>query len=281
MARRLKKEEKTAILNGYCSGKSALELSDQYGCSPNTVIRTVKGMLPPEQYSNLKTLRSKERVPLLDLSMPGLLMENDQNITRDKSQKDYANDLPMEDSSLSTTNSDVSDHVKVDEMVLEVNSDNYFSVVDDPEFISDLSEDCSDDPNSFNPESKESTEVFQELAPLTESFGFDSEKQKISCELISEATLPDVVYILVDKKVELESKLLSEFAEWSFLPDAEKERLAVTLFPNQRTAKRNCSRNQRVLKVPNTNIFLLSAPYLVSRGITRLVLEDELIALDS
>jgi len=87
--------------------------------------------------------------------------------------------------------------------------------------------------------------------------------------------------MIVDKKVELELKLISDLPEWSFLPSNELERNAILLFTNQRSAKRSCSRNQRVIKIPNTNIFKLSKSYLISKGITRLILEDSIIAIDN
>ena len=87
--------------------------------------------------------------------------------------------------------------------------------------------------------------------------------------------------MIVDKKVELDSQPISDFPEWSFLPENELKRNAILLFSNQRSAKRSCSRNQRVIKIPNTSIFKISKPYLISKGITRLILDDALIALDN
>ena len=87
--------------------------------------------------------------------------------------------------------------------------------------------------------------------------------------------------MLVDKKVELESQYISDLPEWSFLPATELERLVILLFPNQRSAKRSCSRNQKVIKIPNTDIFEISKSYLLSKGITRLIFEDSLISLEN
>lgn len=109
---------------------------------------------------------------------------------------------------------------------------------------------------------------------------FDFEKEEIDFEIHTQDKLPESVYMLVDKKVELEFKPISEFPEWSFLPESELERNAIFLFLNQRSAKRSCSRNQRVIKIPNTNVFQFSKSYLIAKGITRLVLDDFIIALD-
>ena len=70
--------------------------------------------------------------------------------------------------------------------------------------------------------------------------------------------------MIVDKKVELDLQPISDLPEWSFLPENELKRNAILLFANQRSAKRNCSRNQRVIKIPNTSIFKISKSYLIS-----------------
>ena len=44
-------------------------------------------------------------------------------------------------------------------------------------------------------------------------------------------------------------------------------------------AKKVCSKDQKVIKVPNTNVFQIVSPILISRGISRIVSEEKLIAL--
>ena len=121
---------------------------------------------------------------------------------------------------------------------------------------------------------------FEEIAPLMTSFDFDVNKQNKYFEILNYESLPESVYMIVDKKVELDLQPISDLPEWSFLPENELKRNAILLFSNQRSAKRICSRNQRVIKIPNTSIFQLSKPYLISKGITRLILEDSIIGLD-
>ena len=124
-----------------------------------------------------------------------------------------------------------------------------------------------------------SSSEFEEIVPLISSFEFV--EKELDFEIHNQEALPESVYMLVDKKVELEVKSISDLPEWSFLPENELKRNAILLFTNQRNAKRSCSRNQRVIKVPNTRIFEVSKPYLLLKGITRLILEDSMIALDN
>ncbi len=121
--------------------------------------------------------------------------------------------------------------------------------------------------------------VFTEIAPLNSDNSWDHQKE-VACIPINSCEMPKILYMVVDKKVELESRQLKEFAEWEFLPDEDQNRYVIPLFSSQREAKKICSKNQRVLKVPDSKLFILSAPYLLKKGITRLILDDSIIALD-
>ena len=40
-----------------------------------------------------------------------------------------------------------------------------------------------------------------------------------------------------------------------------------------------CNKEQKVIKIPNTNVFKIVAPILLSRGISRIVSEEQLITI--
>ena len=44
-------------------------------------------------------------------------------------------------------------------------------------------------------------------------------------------------------------------------------------------AKNKCNKDQKVIKVPNTKVFEIVKPILVSRGISRIVNNSQLISL--
>ena len=85
----------------------------------------------------------------------------------------------------------------------------------------------------------------------------------------------------VDKTVELDPRPLSEFPELGFIDPSEQERQALCLYASPRAAKRQCGRSQRVIKVPDTQVFEQTSSYLLARGITHLVVEGSLFALKS
>ena len=120
--------------------------------------------------------------------------------------------------------------------------------------------------------------TFLEIAPL--NLEIDNKPQKdLSSISIEEVELPKVVYMVVDKQVELETKLLKEYIEWNFLSEKDLSRNTIEIFYDLKTAKRSIKKDQRVIKVPNSNVFKIAAPILLSRGISRIVSSEVLIAL--
>ena len=120
--------------------------------------------------------------------------------------------------------------------------------------------------------------TFFEITPLVN--GVELEKQKdLTTEPLENAKLPELAYILVDKNIELEIKSLKDYPEWSFLPEVDLNRKVIQIFSDQKLAKRSCSKNQKVIKVPNPNVFLIASSILKLRGISRIILEDVIFSL--
>lgn len=121
-------------------------------------------------------------------------------------------------------------------------------------------------------------DAFFEIAPLDYEINSSSRKELSSVSL-SEVDFPKVVYMVVDKKIELEIKLLKDFPEWDFLPHDDLNRKTIQVFFDLNLAKRSCNKEQKVLKVPNTDVFRIAAPILLEKGISRIVCAENLIAL--
>ena len=121
-------------------------------------------------------------------------------------------------------------------------------------------------------------ETFFELVPILD--GIELEKQKdLSSQPLKDSNLPQIVYILVDKKIELIPKSLGDYPQWRFLPEEDLNRKTIEIFSDIKNAKRDCKKDEKVIKVPNPNIFNLVAPILIAKGITRIIIEDNLISL--
>lgn len=120
--------------------------------------------------------------------------------------------------------------------------------------------------------------LFVELTPINHNFDEDLRKE-ISTTPLKSFDFPSIVYMVIDKETELETKLLKEYPDWQFLPKEDLDRESIELFLDIKKAKRICKKEQKVLKVPNTDVFKIVAPILLSRGISRIVLHDTLISL--
>ncbi len=119
---------------------------------------------------------------------------------------------------------------------------------------------------------------FIEITPL--NYEIESSPQKdFSSIPIAEIDLPKTVFMVVDKKIELEIKYLKDYPNWQYLSNEELNRKTIEIFDDLKIAKRICNKDQKVIKVSNTDVFKLVAPILLSKGISRIVNSDKLIAL--
>ena len=119
---------------------------------------------------------------------------------------------------------------------------------------------------------------FFEIAPIDYAID-NSSRKELSSVPISDVDFPKIVYMIVDKKIELQIKLLKDFPEWDFLPDDDLNRQTIEIFFDLNLAKRSCNKEQKVLKVPNTEVFRIAAPLLIKKGVSRIVCAENLIAL--
>jgi hypothetical protein len=230
-------------------------LAESFGCSPNTVSRTVKALLPPEAYAALKASRQKGGTavaasqPLLEIPPLDVPATVDVSSVQIDTPEASAGEFSAEESS----------NLALDD-------------------AADFAEASDDQGTAF--EEPAPMDVFTELVPLIGVAGL-SGSAPMETQPLSPGVLPDSVYMLVDKVVELDARPLRDFPELGPLDTADQDRQGLFLFANPRAAKRQCGRSQRVIKVPDTAVFERTSSYLLKRGITRLVMEGTVVALDA
>ena len=155
---------------------------------------------------------------------------------------------------------------------------------------SESKEDMNENSNDlFNTPEAKNDEIPNELSSFNESefieitplnFEIDSESQKdLSSVSINEVELPKIVYMVVDNKIELETKFLKDYPQWQFLSKSDLNRKTIEIYFEAKEAKRFCNKEQKVIKVPNTKVFSIVAPILISKGISRIICPDKLISL--
>ena len=133
-------------------------------------------------------------------------------------------------------------------------------------------------PNQDTEEEFINMSEFIEIKPLNYDIGSKSQKD-LSSIPITEVDFPETVFMIVDKKVELDIKYLRDYPDWQFLSEEELKRKTIEIFYELKIAKGFCGKDQKVIKVPNTSVFKKVAPILRSRGISRIVSSDNLISL--
>ena len=175
--------------------------------------------------------------------------------------------------------------VKRDKNITPVNSrknNNIKNILKDNGINKKASYKESEGLENFN-ENKSKTEFFPiesflEIAPLDYEIDNTSRKE-LSSVPIKDIDFPRIVYMIVNKNIELEIKLLKDYPSWEFLPTEDLNRKTIEIYNDLKTAKRICSKEQKVIKVPNTDVFRIVSPILISRGISRIVYSEKLIAL--
>ena len=240
---RLNDSHKQEIVERYRAGETSSQIAAAYGCSTNTVSRTVRSLLSPEEYAALKIQRSAKSSGLEEGS--GAAIET-------------AEDSPTE--SAQTSLADVATDLSIGKEEEE----------------RDGSDGNGDDFGGADHDEN----VFHEIAVLPVDLP-QVTTQQVICRPFASELLPDSVYMLVDKTVELDPRPLSEFPELGLSDPSEQQRQALCLYASPRAAKRQCGRSQRVIKVPDTQVFEQTTSYLLARGITHLVVEGSLFALKS
>ncbi|MBD2099815.1 helix-turn-helix domain-containing protein [Leptolyngbya sp. FACHB-261] len=97
---------------------------------------------------------------------------------------------------------------------------------------------------------------------------------------LESAQFPRVCYIAVDRRTsELVTRPLRDFGDLGQFPPDEVQEKTLPVFDNHRVASRFSNRAQRVIKFPG-NLLAKTHAYLQAKGITRLLIDGRVYALD-
>jgi hypothetical protein len=295
---RLSDSQKTELVARFRAGEGSQALAAAYGCSAATVTRTVRAALDPAEYESLKPSAGRRGVsrpssiqpdlelppapstsaPQPEAAAPAAVLPDD--LGRDS---DLAEGVP---GVLAIEDADDFGEDDEDEDEDDVDGDGDDDDLDD---LDDLEADDADEDDGSSGIDGDSARGLKRsfrgsrpraaaaLAAL--GLGGDGATQPVPTLPLEDDSLPASAYMLVDKTVELQARPLSEFPELGPLAAEELERQALVVFGNPRQAKRQCGRSQRVIKIPDTSVFVRTSRFLVSQGISRVVIEGALYSL--
>ena len=250
---RLSDSQKQELVSQFKAGKTAAALAEAFGCSPNTVSRTVKALLSPEEYDSLKQKRSGR-------GAAASVAKEDEPKAEAAAKTEAAHEASSPEAELEA------DEPLEGSSSLALDDADDFGADDSDEELDELSDEDS------------AVETFVAIAPLPGLGVIDSGAPCVSKPLV-DGSLPSTVYLLVDREVELKGTPVKDFSELGAVAATEMEQHAIALFSNPRQAKRQCGRSQRVIKVPDSGVFGRTAPFILAQGISRIVLEGSLYAI--
>lgn len=93
---------------------------------------------------------------------------------------------------------------------------------------------------------------------------------------LAAARFPRTCYVVTDKMSELIARPMREFRDLGHIPEEESAKKTLPIFDNHRVAKRfTHGRSQKVIKVPDGNLFTKTSACLAARGITRILLDGK------
>jgi hypothetical protein len=306
-ATRLTDSQKSELVARYSAGAASAALAAAYGCSVNTVSRVVKAALAPADYEQLKQARARGVSLVEPAAGPGAdpdvagkaAVADDGNgpmqVAMFSPSRDHGVDdrddpglgedgrgdqRDQDDLAKDLADADLADVELDDDLDDEFGDDLEDDDLDDELEDDDLGDDEAEDDEGDDDDDLDAEGVFAG-AGADHGLGraMAAGPDPVNCLPLAQAELPASVYLLVDKTVELEARPLSQFSELGQLPPGEEERQALHVFVNPRQAKRQCGRNQRVIKVPDARLLERTAPYLIAQGISRVVIENGLYSL--
>lgn len=255
-ATRLSDSQKEQIVARYRQGETGQALAEAFGCSPNTISRVVKAALDPSELASLKRQRGRTAPP-----EPVAV----QDPTPEVPTVAVLESAALEAGAADVVADEKEEADEADEADADPESGSHLAIDDADDFADEALDEGDDD---------ELDAVFIPVAVVPGAVRDGAaQRPTASVQPLAAAALPARLYLLVDKTVELQAQPLADFPELGSLPEGEAERQALMLFTNPREAKRQCGRTQRVIPVPDPRLLERTAPYLVSQGITRLVLE--------
>ncbi len=150
------------------------------------------------------------------------------------------------------------------------------------ELVEEIAEELAEIDDEFEVESLEEEEDIEEegedFVPTSDLLGLSSPLEEIRVRPFSEAVLPELCYMIVDKAHEIVTRPLQAFKDLGKIPEAELQSVTVPIFDNHRVVRRFCRPHQLIIKFPG-DLLAATRHKLLQKGITRLLIGGQIYAL--
>lgn len=303
--RKLLDSEKIDIIALYReTGDTTSTLASRYNVSNSTISRLLKSRLPADEYEilvqqkraaagkgqppqQMPTRESNEEVlDQLEASVDPSLPES-QSASQSQTEREtppsqiIQTEIPLQITPTASPDSEV------DGTIAEVDDDSYQAQVsaieellgeellpEDPEDRDEDDDDYSEDEDESSPDRR----LFAKQSLTLAGLGKKSQTL-IQIMPLSEAELPKICYVVIDKAAELITRPLKDFSELGKIPPAENGSATLPIFENHRVARRFSKRSHRVIKVPDGSMLQKVSSYLLAKGISRLLIDGQVYSL--
>jgi transposase-like protein len=318
MPKKLTEENKQEILKLYReSGETTSTLADRYEVSSSTISRFLKSHLSEAEYEELIQQKRLARTPgsnsPIQLEVP-LVEPSDEKLDAAQVEPSALEGIPVAvriipkpsapklktkkqlQTEVSPTESLpqepqllAQEEVVVEEQVEQINQIAGSAPAPLPAIA--LQEFLGEEIGDFEEEDDEDDleEDEEDLEDYDDEEWDESFKQSIyvkqgknaNLEILplSQASLPKICYVAIDRAAELITRPLKEFSDLGQIPSEEFQQKTLPVFDNHRVAKRFCNRRERAIKIPDGRLLEKTCDYLQAKGITRLLLDGQVYSL--
>ena len=271
---KLSDSEKLEIIELYReTEENTVTLAERYGVSSSTIRRILQGGMPADEYKALVQQKQKRShgnsqksysasrddkdtdAEVSDTSTSQRRRKRSSSALKPSEEGEYEDTLPKKDLENLLKEELLEPALPLDEFDEE-----------EPQDEEDFTEDEEDE---------EDEELEEELeTPYTFSVQPYS-KTTVKVLPLSDAIIPKICYLVVDRSTELVTPPLMAFGELGQIPPEESQEKTLPVFDNHRVAKRFSARNQRVVKVPDGRMLKQTSSYLQAKGISRLLIDGQ------
>ncbi|MBO1350058.1 MAG: transposase [Hormoscilla sp. GUM202] len=288
--RKLLDSEKIDIIALYReTGDTTSTLASRYNVSNSTISRLLKSSLPADEYEILVQQKrvaagkgqSPKPQPTLESAEEVMAQPVAPSLPESQSPPSQIvqTEIPLQITPIASPESEV------DATIGAIDDDSYQAQVSTiKELLGEelLLEDQDDeDDEDYSEDEEESSPDRRLFGRQSLNLASNGKKSQTLIQImpLSEAELPKICYVVIDRAAELITRPMNDFSELGKIPASENGSATLPIFENHRVARRFSKRSHRVIKVPDGSMLQKVSSYLQAKGITRLLINDRVYSL--